>query len=279
MYVLFAAGKEFRALFISTVRTSLTCQSFHRCQSESKSLYWEFLSDPKLLNTAITRAISLVAVVGDAISLCTAGDCRGNWRDFIRRCQERGTLHGVSYEEIIKKIDAPLAKISLNAEANEFVPQAMDLCSKELRSLEFVSQPQISDGQISRSVGKSDLEVSGLEVEDRSTIPTETHSSGIETNDTNEDLAHRESTSEEEEKEKKANQFSPDSAMDGFTTVKQPEDFLYQHQGDFLPRTSVRVGFSLKRRKMTSSVLQTVLKSYLGKVLKTKLFFLGTLIR
>ena len=123
------------------------------------------------------------------------------------------------------------------------------------------------------------MEVSGLEVEDRSTIPTETHSSGIETNDTNEDLAHRESTSEEEEKEKKANQFSPDSAMDGFTTVKQPEDFLYQHQGDFLPRTSVRVGFSLKRRKMTSSVLQTVLKSYLGKVLKTKLFFLGTLIR
>ena len=227
MYVLFVTGKEFRALFISTVRTSLTCQSFHKRQGESQSLYWEFLSDPKLLNTAITRAISLVAVVGHPISLCTAGDCRGNWRDYIKRCHERGTLHGASYEEIKKKVNAPLANITLNPEAYEFVSQSMHVSSKE--SLDLASQPEISDGQISGSVEKTDLEVDknvkGLasEIEDRCTIPTESYRSEIETNYTKEeDLTYRESTSEEEEEE-----------QDGFNSVRRSEDWLSPHRGDF----------------------------------------------
>lgn len=239
MYVLFVAGKEFRALFISTVRTSLTCHSFDRRQGESQPLYWEFLSDPKLLNTAITRAMSLVGVVGDPVSLCTAGDCRGNWRDYIRRCHERGTLHGASYEEIKKKIDAPLANITLNPEANEFVPQSMEVSSKELKSLELASQPEISDSKISSSVEKSDLEVdkneksSASEIEDRCTIPTEKYKSGIETNDTKEDLTQKEPTSEEEEEEQKETQFSSHSPKNGFKSVKRSEDMPSQHQGDF----------------------------------------------
>ena len=226
--MLFVTGKEFRALFISTVRTSLTCQSFDKRQGESQSLYWEFLSDPKLLNTAITRAISLVAVVGDPISLCTAGDCRGNWRDYIRRCHEGGTLYGASYEEVKKKVDGPLAKITLNPKAYEFVSQSMHVSNKELKSLESASQPEISDGQISRSVEKTDLEVnknvkgSASEIEDRCTIPTESYSSGIEANYTNEDLTYRESTSEEEEEE-----------QDDFNSVRRSEDWLSPHQGDF----------------------------------------------
>ena len=228
MYVLFVTGKEFRALFISTVRTSLTCQSFDERQGESQTLYWEFLSDPKLLNTAITRAMSLVAVVGDPISLCTAGDCRGNWRDYIKRCHELGTLHGVSYEEIKKKIDAPLAKITLNAKAYEFVSQSVGVSSKKLKSLELASQSEISHSQISSSVEKNDLEVnknvkgSASEIEDWCTTPTETYRSGIEINETKEDLTHRESTWEEEEEE-----------HDGFNSVKRSEDWLSQRQGDF----------------------------------------------
>ena len=235
--MLFVTGKEFRALFISTVRTSLTCHSFDSYQGEPQSLYWEFLSDPKLLNTAITRAMSLVAVVGDPISLCTAGDCRGNWRDYIKRCNERGTLHGASYEEIKKKVDAPLAKITLNPKANEFVSQSMN-ASKELKSLELASQPEISESQISSSVEKSDLEVdknvkgSTSEIEDRCTIPTEWYRSGIETNCTKEYLAHRESMSEEEEEEQMVTQFSPDSPKDGFNSVKPSEYRLAQHQSD-----------------------------------------------
>jgi len=239
MFVVFVAGKEFRALFISTVRTSLTCHSFERRQDESQSLYWEFLSDPKLLNTAITRAMSLVAVVGDPVSLCTAGDCRGNWRDYIKRCHERGTLHGASYEEIKRKIDAPLAKITLNPEANEFVPQSMEISSKELKSLELASQPEISNSLFSSSVEKSDLKVdkneesSTSESEVEYTIPMEKYGSGIETNDTKEDLTLRESTVEEEEEEHKATQISPDSPRNGVHSVKRSEDMFSPHQSDF----------------------------------------------
>ena len=253
MYVFFVAGKEFRALFISTVRTSLTCHSFDR--RESQPFYWEFLSDPKLLNTAITRAMSLVAVVGDPISLCTAGDCRGNWRDYIKRCNERGTLHGASYEEIKKKVEAPLAKITLNPEANEFVPQSMGASCKELKSLEFVSQPQTSNSQISRSVEKSDLEFernekgSVLEVEDRCTIPTEKYKSGSETNITKEDLTHQESTSEEEEEEQKANQFSP-------------EDLLYQHQGDFTSQDELQSGIHDQSKEEEDDPEQSALDGF-----------------
>ena len=258
----FVAGKEFRALFISTVRTSLTCHSFDRRQSESQSLYWEFLSDPKLLNTAITRAMSLVAVVGDPVSLCTAGDCRGNWRDYIKRCHERGTLHGASFDEIKKKIDAPLAKITLNPEANEFVPQSIDVSSKELKSLELASQPEISDSPFPSFVEKSDSKVdkneksSASESEDEYAIPTEKYKSGIETNDTKEDLTQRESTSEEEEEGRKANQLSPDSPRNGFNSVKRSEDMLSQHQGGFASHDEPQSG--IRSREEEDDVEQSV---------------------
>ena len=115
-------GKEFRALFISTVRTSLTFPKFDTPEDNSQQLYWEFFSDPKLLNTAVTRAMSLVAIVGDAISLCSVGECRGNWRDYIRRCDQLGSLFGTTYREIRKAVDAPFPNISLNPEAADFVP-------------------------------------------------------------------------------------------------------------------------------------------------------------
>ena len=179
--------------------------------------------------------MSLVAVVGDAISLCTAGDCRGNWRDYIRRCHERGTLNGASYEDIKKKIDAPLSNITLNPEANEFVPQSMHVSSKELKSLELASQPEISDIQISSSVQKIDKDEksSASKIEDEYNIPAEKYKSGIETIGLKEDLTHRESTSEEEEEEQKASQFSPDSPRNSLTSVKRSEEMLSQHQGDF----------------------------------------------
>ena len=203
--MLFAAGKEFRALFISTVRTSLTCHSFDRRGGESQPLYWEFLSDPKLLNTAITRAMSLVAVVGDPFSLCTAGDCRGNWRDYITRCHKHGTLHGASYDEIKEKIDAPLAKIALNPEASVFEPKSVDANSKELKSSE--SAINIQPGEILRfEENLSDMEddnnaKSLSDIEDRHTCPTDNYLSGIEMVDTKENLSQEESMSEEEEEE------------------------------------------------------------------------------
>ncbi|XP_070570216.1 3'-5' exoribonuclease HELZ2-like [Ptychodera flava] len=73
-------GKEYRALFISTVRTRKVTQTD---EVDVKSLNLGFLSDRKLLNTAFTRAQSLVAVVGDPVALCSIGKCSNYWRKFI----------------------------------------------------------------------------------------------------------------------------------------------------------------------------------------------------
>ena len=65
-------GKQFRVIMLSTVRTRHTCTN----DAASEKLDLGFLSNIKLLNTAITRAESLVIVVGDPVSLCLVGKCR-----------------------------------------------------------------------------------------------------------------------------------------------------------------------------------------------------------
>ncbi|XP_059174915.1 helicase with zinc finger domain 2-like isoform X2 [Physella acuta] len=82
-------GKEVRALFISTVRTSNLLQEPHivralECGEDIGDL--GFLSNPKLLNTALTRTQSFVAVVGDPVALCLIGECIQVWRTYLKHC-------------------------------------------------------------------------------------------------------------------------------------------------------------------------------------------------
>ena len=160
--LLISLGKEFRALFISTVRTSFTFAKFDTPEDKSQQLYWEFFSDPKLLNTAVTRAMSLVAIVGDAISLCSVGECRGNWRDYIRRCDQLGSLFGTTYREIKRVVDAPFPNISLNPEAAAFVPST----NKEQKSPPAGSEKYSVELQDKSAIEKSlenTMTVSGIE--------------------------------------------------------------------------------------------------------------------
>lgn len=68
--VLNVQGKQFTAVFISVVRT-------RHCSKHSADMNlsdYGFLTNPRLLNTAVTRAKSLVAVVGDPVGLLTIGE-------------------------------------------------------------------------------------------------------------------------------------------------------------------------------------------------------------
>ncbi|XP_048588777.1 helicase with zinc finger domain 2-like isoform X4 [Nematostella vectensis] len=117
-------GREFRAVFVSTVRTSHTVKPLidqHTTECSKDELYFEFLSDPKLLNTAITRAKSLVAVVGDPVSLCTVGDCRRLWKDFIKRCNELRAFYGYTMEQLNEEMKAVINVIEMNPAAKPFV--------------------------------------------------------------------------------------------------------------------------------------------------------------
>ncbi|XP_078693443.1 3'-5' exoribonuclease HELZ2-like isoform X1 [Branchiostoma floridae x Branchiostoma belcheri] len=127
-------GKEYQALFLSTVRTRATCcgeqlNSPQETQQE-KTPNFGFLSDPKLLNTAITRAKSFVGVVGDPVSLCSVGSCSKIWLEYIEHCSKHKGLNGTSIEEIKHYLNSlemeasslPVASV-LRPEAPVFVPQ------------------------------------------------------------------------------------------------------------------------------------------------------------
>ena len=154
------SGEEFRALFISTVRTFHTCTPQQQeATGSDRPFYWEFLSDPKLLNTAVTRARCLVAVVGDPVSLCTVGDCRSIWRDYIKRCNEKGGLFGVTMEELDREINAAITTIELNQEAGPFVQKPLSMPERSV-NLE-VEEPKMKDKNDGREGNEKGQEISG----------------------------------------------------------------------------------------------------------------------
>ena len=97
--IIFSLGKEFRAVFISTVRT---LHSIDPKQVENLG----FLSDPRLLNTAMTRAQSLVAVVGEPLTLCLYGECSHIWEQYLTACNELKGLFGINYKKLAEQMQS-----------------------------------------------------------------------------------------------------------------------------------------------------------------------------
>ncbi|NXD86464.1 HELZ2 Helicase, partial [Halcyon senegalensis] len=77
-------GREFRVIIISTVHTS---KSLHVSAS-----HHEFFNEARVLNTIMTRAQSLVVAVGDAVALCSHGQCSKVWKHFIQQCIEKRSI-------------------------------------------------------------------------------------------------------------------------------------------------------------------------------------------
>ncbi|XP_036325735.1 LOW QUALITY PROTEIN: probable helicase with zinc finger domain [Rhagoletis pomonella] len=146
--VLNVQGKQFRAVFLSTVRTRATClpqmmnalvgpAGMHPGMGggpmsalgsvPAEDTDFGFLSNSKLLNTAITRAQSLVAVVGDPVALCSIGRCRKVWERFIEICDENKSLFGITWSYLRSQLDGVELKRGyvLNPLAPEFIPRAM----------------------------------------------------------------------------------------------------------------------------------------------------------
>lgn len=119
--VLNVQGKQFRAVFLSTVRTRKTCSN------KSEDIDYGFLSNSKLLNTAITRAQSLVSVVGDPVALCSVGRCRKVWERFIEICHQNKSLFGITWQMLKSQLDGLEMRKTyvLNPLAPEFIPRAL----------------------------------------------------------------------------------------------------------------------------------------------------------
>ncbi|XP_050588484.1 probable helicase with zinc finger domain [Bombus affinis] len=127
--VLNAQGKQFTAVFISTVRTRHCC----RYSAERNVKDYGFLTNPRLLNTAMTRAKCLVAVVGDPVALFTIGSCRRLWQRYL----EISDLHGIDRETLnrLLRLVPKLSFTPLNPLAREFVPR------NSVCLVEYVSVP------------------------------------------------------------------------------------------------------------------------------------------
>lgn len=143
--VLNVQGKQFRVVFLSTVRTVRTCIT-GEIESENASLMdYGFLSNKKLLNTAVTRAQSLVAVVGDPVSLCSLGRCRKIWEMFIEICSMNNSLYGLTWQDLKSLLLAVemKKKYKLNPLAPEFIPRCLHVepYLQMLGSSSTISQP------------------------------------------------------------------------------------------------------------------------------------------
>lgn len=119
--VLNVQGKQFRAVFLSTVRTRKTCSN------KTEDIDYGFLSNSKLLNTAITRAQSLVSVVGDPVALCSVGRCRKVWERFIEICNQNKSLFGITWQSLKSQLDGVELRKTyvLNPLAPEFIPRSL----------------------------------------------------------------------------------------------------------------------------------------------------------
>ncbi|XP_033113754.1 helicase with zinc finger domain 2-like [Anneissia japonica] len=88
---------RFRVIFVSTVRTRKTLNLVEMTAIKGTDFIsthkYGFLSDVKLLNTAFTRAKSMVVVVGDPVALCSAGECCMFWTEYVKRCE---AINGIS---------------------------------------------------------------------------------------------------------------------------------------------------------------------------------------
>ncbi|XP_074867921.1 3'-5' exoribonuclease HELZ2 [Carettochelys insculpta] len=78
-------GREFRVIIISTVHTKESVLS-------AASSNMELFNEARVLNTIMTRAQSQVIVVGDAVALCSHGQCSKIWKRFIQECIEKGSV-------------------------------------------------------------------------------------------------------------------------------------------------------------------------------------------
>ncbi|XP_061486900.1 helicase with zinc finger domain 2 [Rhineura floridana] len=88
-------GREFRMIIISTIHTRETL-------GHVSSSNLDFFNDARALNTIMTRAQSQVIAVGDAVALCSYGQCSKVWKGFLKECIDKKTVtpETLSLEEI-----------------------------------------------------------------------------------------------------------------------------------------------------------------------------------
>ncbi|KAK2142420.1 hypothetical protein LSH36_958g00101 [Paralvinella palmiformis] len=110
-------GQEFKAVFISTVRTK-------RCNSEQAgNLDLGFLTNTNLLNTVLTRTKFYVGVVGNPETLCTTGTCARIWVKYIQHCQKNGSITPPFDIQEIRALNEPTSELPFDTSLNSQIAE------------------------------------------------------------------------------------------------------------------------------------------------------------
>ncbi len=116
-----------------------------------------FLTDDKLLNTALTHARAFVGVVGDPVGLCTIGQCQMIWHEFLKWCDRRENCQ-LRSEGGLRQIHAEIAEFNMQRKSHS---ENKYNHSEEERELN--SDTEIDDSTDEECSGDDDLNTSFIE--------------------------------------------------------------------------------------------------------------------
>ncbi|XP_077192077.1 3'-5' exoribonuclease HELZ2 [Paroedura picta] len=117
-------GKEFRLIILSTVHTRDSLRTI-------RSPNLDFFDNARVLNTIMTRAQSQVVAIGDAVALCSYGQCSKVWKSFLKECIEKGTVmpKTLTLEEIREAVSDRASWNSASPEREEAEEEESDTSS------------------------------------------------------------------------------------------------------------------------------------------------------
>jgi len=152
-------------VFVSTVRSR-----HHVSQLMDSVSEFGFLSDARLVNTALTRAKSWLAVIGDPVALCSVGSCGPVWRGYLKHCQKVGGVHPseLSIDAVFQHshslMDLLSVSSSVTAEVNEFTQHARKVT--EFTQHDIIAEtpaPLLVDHQSTQSTKDSAPQAANIE--------------------------------------------------------------------------------------------------------------------
>ena len=95
-------GLEFDVIIISTVRSYNETTIYEAHNGTDLG----FLTNPKLLNTAMTRAKYMCIFIGEPVGLCSIGESKPCWKAILATCQDKGTFHyRLPFDRVVQMVE------------------------------------------------------------------------------------------------------------------------------------------------------------------------------
>lgn len=104
-----------------------------------------FLSNPKLFNTAITRAKYLCLFIAEPVALCSFGACKALWKTLLASCDKHAEFHyRLTYDDVINVSEK--LKETLNQDVNRSTrARSLRALYDEEQTLQNKEEPQEFD--------------------------------------------------------------------------------------------------------------------------------------